>query len=73
MHRFPIAWKAILNKLGLPRKHSRARRAIYHRKLRFDQFEDRRMLAVFTVNSNLDNTISDGLTTLREAISVLPQ
>ncbi len=40
----------------------------YARRLRVEQLEDRRMMAVLTVNSAADNTLADGLITLREAI-----
>jgi len=40
------------------------------RRLRFEAFEDRRLLAVLMVNSDLDNVIAgDGLVTLREAVN----
>jgi CSLREA domain-containing protein len=38
------------------------------RRLRFEPLEDRRMLAVLTVNSTADNNNSDDFLTLREAI-----
>jgi subtilisin-like proprotein convertase family protein len=49
--------------------HSTSSQRIYRRKPVFELLEDRRMLAVLTVNSALDNvTPGDGLVTLREAI-----
>ncbi len=68
-------WNAFLAKLGFSRKknQSRAMRSAY-RRLCFEQCEDRRMLAVLTVNSSLDNTIGgDGLLTLREAVDAANQ
>src|SRR3954471_19040477 len=38
---------------------------------RFEQLEDRRMLAVLNVNTNLDTTASDTMLTLREALGVV--
>ncbi len=38
------------------------------RRLRAEPLEDRRLLAVLTVDSLADNTTNDGLITLREAI-----
>jgi hypothetical protein len=40
----------------------------YDRHLRIEPLEDRRMLAVIAVDSLADNTINDGMITLREAI-----
>ena len=59
-----------------PQRHRAARRALSRRsqlarfrKLAFEPLEERRLLAVLTVNSNLDNlTAGDQLVTLREAI-----
>ncbi len=68
MHSQPSSWNSFLTKLGFGRKQRRAsRKTTYRRHLRFEQCEDRRMLAVITVNSLLDN--GDGAnTTLRKAI-----
>lgn len=68
-------WANLLAKLGIaPKKHRSQSAASYRRKLSFEQCEDRRMLATFTVNSVLDNTTSgDGLTTLREAVNAANQ
>src|SRR6476619_5280267 len=41
------------------------------RRPHFEPLEDRRMLAVLTVNSNLDTTASDAVLTLREALTVV--
>lgn len=73
MESFFARWKSLVGKLNL-QKRKRARLTAYTRRLHFEQFENRRMLAVFTVNSPLDNTIGDdGLTTLREAINAANQ
>jgi hypothetical protein len=66
-------WNDILNAYGQQRsQRSRRKSAKRHRTLRFEKCEDRNMLAVFTVNSMLDN--SDGAnTTLREAVIAASQ
>src|SRR5262245_40643722 len=56
-----------------PRRRAAARRytpySLYRRALRYEPLEDRRLLAVVTVNTLSDTTdFNDGLTTLREAI-----
>ncbi len=38
-----------------------------NRTLRLEPLEDRRMLAVLSVNSDLDNTVPDAVLTIREA------
>src|SRR3954468_17266020 len=38
---------------------------------RFEQLEARHLLAVLTVNTNLDTTASDAVLTLREALAVV--
>src|SRR5690349_5791347 len=56
-------------RLRLDRRSSRIRQWPRFRRLAFEPLEGRRMLAVLTVNSLEDNTISgDNLVTLREAI-----
>lgn len=57
-----------------PRRHIQNRRqprnAARQRRLSFEPLENRRLLAVLTVNSLLDNTtVGDGQVTLREAIT----
>ncbi len=42
-----------------------------HRKLGLETLEDRRVLAVLTVNSNLDSVAGDNFLSLREAIAVV--
>ena len=66
----PHSWKNILAKSAFTRKKQKnSSKTGFSRALRFEQCEDRRMLATLTVNSLLDNTIGgDGLLTLREAI-----
>jgi CSLREA domain-containing protein len=44
-------------------------RSSFARRLRVEQLEDRRMLAVFTVNTLDDLVANDGVTSLREAIT----
>jgi len=71
MHRQPHSWTNLLAKLGFTRKKRKNvnQRSSLTRHLQVEPLEDRRMLAVFSVTSNQDNTIAgDGLTTLREAI-----
>ena len=54
---------------ALIRRQPRAGRTSRARRLALEPLEDRRLLAVLTVNSPLDNTLSgDNLVTLREAI-----
>jgi hypothetical protein len=64
----PFSWSTLLYRLGLRRQKRRSRPAVrYRRQLRFEQCEDRAMLAPITVTSYLDN--GDGAKlTLREAI-----
>ena len=51
------------------RRRSKSSARAHGRRLRIEPLEDRRLLAVLTVNSPLDNTTSgNGLVTLREAI-----
>ncbi len=73
-----VSISTVLNKLFATfksaRKSSGRRHRVYRRNLCFDQLEDRRLLAVLTVNSALDNTIGgDGLITLREALDAANQ
>ncbi len=51
------------------RAHSKAAKTLYHRRLRYEPLEDRRLLALVTVTT-LSDTIdfNDGVTSLREAI-----
>ena len=62
-----LDWIARL--VGCPRQRrlKTAERLSHRRRLSFQTLEDRRMLAVITVDSLLDNTTNDGLITLREA------
>src|SRR5438045_3858589 len=53
------------------RGHGHRRSPEGRRLNRFEQLEDRRMLAVLTVNTNLDTTASDTVLTLREALGVV--
>ncbi len=72
MRKQPHFWTTLFTKLGIRRKNQRTRLGSgYQRKLRFEQCEDRRMLATFNVNVafdteqvDLDNTV----VTLREAV-----
>ena len=71
-------WNATSAKLrlGRRRKHrSYAHNAAYRRPLRVEPLEDRRMLAILTVNSAVADTHinTDGVLTLREAIEVVNQ
>ncbi len=70
------SWMTLLAKSGTTKQKAQSRTRIRHargRKLRFENCEERSMLATFTVNSELDNIAADGLTTLREAILVANQ
>ena len=70
MRNWKSSWNTMVTKLGLLRKerHSRSN-TNSNRKLRFEQCEDRRMLATFTVNDPGDFTDANpNITTLREAI-----
>lgn len=50
-------------------KRKNSNKGKFHRSLRFESLEDKRVLAPITVNTDLDvNNPSDGLTTLREAV-----
>ncbi len=64
-------WTNVLTKLGFKRnKHRSRKRTSYRRVLRFEQFEDRRMLAMFMVTNDGDapeNTPA-AVGTLRQAI-----
>ena len=68
----PRSWTSLFTKLGIRRKKRNSRPINgQRRKLRFEQFEDRCMLAAFTVNVDYDvNTfdINDSIVTLREAV-----
>lgn len=72
MRSLPSSWDALLTKLGIKqkitkRKHTRQ----FNRKLRIEQCEDRRMLAVFTVSETYDAIVTssgDAPGTLRQAI-----
>ena len=70
MRSHPQSWTALLAKLGFSRKKRRSQSTPnYGRKLRFEQCEDRRMLAAITVDSPFDVIdANDNVTTLREAI-----
>lgn len=67
----PFSWTSTLTKLGFRRVVRKKTARSYppsSKRLRPELLEDRRMLAVITVDSLADNTINDGLITLREAI-----
>jgi hypothetical protein len=72
MRSLPCSWSNTWTKLGFKRKRSCKERSMCNvglTRLGVEPLEDRRMLAVLTVNSLLDNTTGgDGLTTLREAV-----
>ena len=70
MTKWLSAWNTFVTTFGFNRKQKYSRsRDNYGRRLRFEQCEDRRLLAVLTVTTPLDNTIGgDGLLTLREAV-----
>ncbi len=70
-----LSWSTLFAKLGLRRTKRKSRSLTNYRpKLRFEQFEDRRMLAVFTVNDPGDFIDSNpNVTTLREAIDIANQ
>lgn len=68
------SWTTIWTKLGFQRKQRSNRRAGYARPMRLELVEDRRMLAILTVNSFADTHIdTDGVLSLREAIEVVQQ
>jgi hypothetical protein len=57
MRRQPSSWSVLLTKLGFVRKNSGImERGCFGRRLRFEQCEDRRMLAPIVVNSWLDKS-----------------
>jgi hypothetical protein len=63
MHSHPSDWKTFLTKLGFVRTSRRtARKPNYSRRLRFEDCEDRRMLAPIVVTSLLDNGDGDKTT-----------
>ena len=78
MRSFPFSWTSTLTKLGFRRfaqKQKSCTRTLTTRRLWAEPLEDRRMLAVITVDSELDNfdpngplTTTDGMVTLREAV-----
>jgi hypothetical protein len=72
MRRQPSSWTSLFAKLGLGRKKRRSSNGnAFNSRFRFEQCEDRRMLATFTVNVAYDaNTFSDqdSIVTLREAV-----
>ncbi len=76
MRRAPDSWKKVYSKLGTAWR-KRKRRQLpkqYVCPLRFETMEDRRMLAILTVNSLSDTHINtDGVLTLREAVEVVQQ
>ena len=61
-------WAARLIGHARRRRSKSIERHHHRRRLAAEPLEDRRMLAVITVDSLLDNTTDDGLVTLREAI-----
>lgn len=71
MRSLPTSWTSLLTRLGFKRtKRSTYSHAHCRRKLYFEQVEDRRMLAMFTVNDPGDFIDSNpNVTTLREAIN----
>ena len=72
MRSYLNSWSTVLAKLGYRRKRTHVCRSTNHgRKLRFEQCEDRRMLATFTVNSIIDPStfsLTDSEVSLREAV-----
>jgi predicted outer membrane repeat protein len=63
------SWTNTLTKLGFTRKYRKnGKKSGFARPLRVEGLEDRRMLAVYTVDTTSDVTASDGFTTLREAV-----
>ncbi|HEX6963361.1 MAG TPA: choice-of-anchor Q domain-containing protein [Lacipirellula sp.] len=75
MRGFRDSWMMLFTGVGLLlRKRSSQRIHSYQRRAHFEQFEDRQMLASFTVTSPADNEIAgDGVTTLREAVAAANQ
>lgn len=72
MRSLPRSWGVLFAKLGFTRRNSRFKSASgIHRKLRFEQCEDRRMLATFTVTNTGDGVVNgpgDQPGTLRQAV-----
>jgi hypothetical protein len=67
----PFSWRRLLTVLGFAGdKYSRRKRANYRRRPRFEQCEDRRLLATFTVMNDDDAQIGTpaAVGTLRQAI-----
>jgi hypothetical protein len=70
------SWLYLFAKLRLKYAERRARSSLrpLQRKLRLESLEDRRVLAILTVNTTTDTHINtDGALTLREAIEVVAQ
>lgn len=70
-----FSWNSVVVKLGFVRRRRTNRsRSRHARRLRCEPMEDRRMLALLTVNSLADTQINmDGVLTLREAVEVVQQ
>jgi hypothetical protein len=77
MRSVPIGWNTLFTAVGFKRRTTRKRsrrNCDYRRHLGVEALEDRRMLAILTVNSFADTHINaDGVLTLREAVEVVDQ
>ena len=64
-----LRWKSLLtDRLPKGKRRKRSRGGMFSRRLAAEPLEDRRMLAVLTVNTDLDSTTPDEVLTLREAV-----
>jgi hypothetical protein len=71
MRNRPTSWSNLLLKFGVRRRSQTKGVSCFYRKLRFEKFEDRRVLATFTVTNTGDGVVTgpeDQPGTLRQAV-----